>query len=157
LIGIKRKIILLLVTAGPAGYFPVAPGTCGTLIAVPFSLALNRLATFSIALALVALVGFISGAIWLSGKGAAIVEQKDPSVIVIDEIAGFLLANFLAPFGKVSLLLAFVLFRFFDIAKIYPASRIEKLPGGKGIVLDDVVAGLYCFSILQLLKWWELI
>ena len=157
MLGVKRKIIILLVTGGAVGYSPVAPGTCGTLLAVPFSLGLNRLAMFSVTLALVALVGFISGAIWSSGKGAAILGQKDPSVIVIDEIAGFLLANFLAPFGKVSLLLAFVLFRFFDIAKIYPASRIEKLPGGKGIVLDDVVAGLYCFSILQLLKWWELI
>lgn len=157
MIGIKRKTILLLVTGGGAGYLPVIPGTFGTLIAVPFSLALNRLSLFSLPLALITLVGFIVSAIWLSGKGAAILGQKDPPVIVIDEVAGFMVVNFLIPLGTMSLFLAFLLFRFFDITKIYPASRLEKLSGGRGIVLDDVMAGLYTLIILQLLNWRGLI
>ena len=76
---------------------------------------------------------------------------KDPQVIVIDEIAGFLIANFLNQSKPSSLILAFILFRFFDIVKPFPAKRSEKLPGGFGIVLDDMVAGVYALLILSLL------
>ena len=81
-------------------------------------------------------------------------RQKDPRIIVIDEMAGFLVANFLSAPRIVPLLLAFCLFRFFDIAKVFPASKLEKLPGGAGIVLDDVTAGLYTFVVLRLLLSW---
>ena len=83
--------------------------------------------------------------------------QKDPSRIVIDEIIGFMIANYLAPARALSVISAFVIFRVFDIAKVYPASRIQKLPGGTGIVLDDIVAGLYTFAIVQLLSGWRVI
>ena len=72
-------------------------------------------------------------------------------MIVIDEIVGFMVANFIAPRNVMLLGVAFLLFRFFDIAKVYPLSRLEKLPGGAGIVLDDVMAGLYVFAILRLI------
>lgn len=84
-------------------------------------------------------------------------EQKDPPVIVIDEIVGFMVANFLAPRSAMFLGVAFLLFRYFDIAKVYPLSRLEKLPGGAGIVLDDVMAGLYVFGILRLVSSWGLL
>jgi phosphatidylglycerophosphatase A len=157
LVEIRRKTILLLVTGVWTGYLPVMPGTFGTLLAIPLSLALNRLALFSLPLASITLVGFIASSIWLSGKGAAILGQKDPSVIVIDEVCGFMVANFLVPLGAMSLFLAFFLFRLFDITKIYPASKLEKLSGASGIVLDDVMAGLYTLIIMQLLNWWEFI
>lgn len=130
------------------------PGTIGTLVAIPISFALNRLATFSLGLAIVSLALAIGCAIALSNEACEILRQKDPQVIVIDEIVGFLLANFLSS-GKLSILLtSFILFRFFDTVKIFPADRLERLPGGAGVVLDDVAAGFYTFVIVQLLLRW---
>lgn len=146
---IERKIILFLVTGAGAGYCPRFPGTVGTIVAIPLSLGLNRLATVSLPLALLVLAGGIACAILLSTKAAEILGQKDPAIIIIDEIAGFLLANFVSPPGVVALGSAFVLFRIFDIGKVYPASKLQMLPGGSGIVLDDIMAGLYTFLILR--------
>lgn len=82
--------------------------------------------------------------------------QRDPGIIVIDEIVGFMIANFGAPPSVAIVTLAFVLFRFFDIMKPFPMSKLEKLPGGAGIVLDDVMAGLYTFLVLRLILAWGL-
>jgi len=130
-----RKIVLFLATGAGAGYAPRIPGTIGTPAAIPLSLGLNQMAVV-FPLAVVTLIGSICCAIWLSTQGAEILGQKDPGIIIIDEIAGFLVAYFTAPFE-------ILLFRFFDIAKVFPASTLEKLPGGAGIVLDDVMAGIY--------------
>jgi phosphatidylglycerophosphatase A len=107
--------------------------------------------------AVLALVAAIGCAVGLSTRGAAILRQKDPRIIVIDEIVGFMVAYFLAPPGLPALLSAFLLFRFFDIAKIYPIAKIERLPGGAGIVLDDVMAGLYSYFALRLLIAWGIL
>jgi phosphatidylglycerophosphatase A len=123
----------------------------GTLVAVPLSLALNRLALSYLPLAVLVVVGAIYCAIVLSTKGAAILMQKDPQVIVIDEIVGFLVANFLAPPRLTAVLWSFALFRFFDIAKVFPTNKLEQLPDGAGIVLDDIMAGLYAFVCVRLL------
>jgi len=104
---------------------------------------------------LIVLVGLTVGAIWLSNIAAELLQTKDPQIIVVDEIVGFMIANFLAPRRWTPLLLGFLLFRIFDIAKIYPAARLEKLPGGFGIVLDDVLAGFYAFVIVQTLLYWR--
>ena len=95
------------------------------------------------------LIGSICCAIGLSTQGAEILGQKDPGIIIIDEIAGFMVAYFTAPFE-------ILLFRFFDIAKVFPASTLEKLPGGAGIVLDDVMACIYTLVILRLIFSWRL-
>lgn len=123
----------------------------GTLVAVPLSLALNRIAVRNVLLAVSIVAASTVCAVWLSTKGAGILKQKDPQVIVIDEIVGFFVANFLAPPRWSVLFCAFLLFRFFDIAKVFPTNRLEQLPGGAGIVLDDVMAGLYAFLCLRLL------
>ena len=148
---IQQRLILFAATGAGTGYLPLIPGTLGTLVAIPISLALNYLATFSLGLAIASLALAIGCAIAVSSKACEILKQKDPQVIVIDEVVGFLLANFLS-LGKLSVLLtSFILFRFFDIAKIFPASRLERLPGGAGVVLDDVAAGVYTFVIVQAL------
>jgi len=149
--------MLLFATGFGVGYLPRLPGTAGTLLAVPLSLGLNALASISLPIAVLTLAAAICCAIWLSTGAALILEQKDPPVIVIDEIVGFMVANFMAPLGVIPLGVAFLLFRFFDIAKVYPLSRLEKLPGGAGIVLDDVMAGLYVFGILRLVLSWGLL
>ncbi len=127
------------------------PGTIGTLVAIPFSLALNHLALNYLPLAILIVLGAISCAVVLSTQGAVILKQKDPQIIVIDEIVGFLVANFLAPPRLTAVLWSFVLFRFFDIAKVFPTNRLEQLPGGAGIVLDDIMAGLYALICVRLL------
>jgi phosphatidylglycerophosphatase A len=147
----QERAVLFFVTGAGAGYFPRIPGTIGTLVAIPFSLALNHIAVSNVSLAVVILLGSIVCAISLSTKGAAILKQKDPQFIVVDEIIGFLVANFLAPPRFTALLWSFLLFRFFDIAKSFPTRRLEQLPGGAGIVLDDVMAGIYTLISLQLL------
>lgn len=156
-ISMREKLVLLSASGAGAGYFPFFPGTIGTLVAIPFSLALNHLANFSLALAGVTLVAAVFCAIWLASKASEILRQKDPGVIVIDEIAGFLLANFAAPNRPSVLLAGFMLFRFFDIIKVFPASRLENLPGGAGIVLDDIMAGVYTLAIVQLLVAWQIL
>jgi len=70
-------------------------------------------------------------------------------------MAGFLLANFLSPQGLGTTAVAFILFRFFDIIKIFPAGRAEKIEGGLGVILDDLIAGLYTFVVIRLLLVWS--
>lgn len=94
-------------------------------------------------------------AAWFCQKGEEIFHAKDCPKIVIDEIAGFLLANFLSPPGLIPTVLAFLLFRFFDITKVFPADRAQQIPGGIGVILDDLIAGLYTFFILRLLIFWS--
>lgn len=132
---------------------PWAPGTAGTLVAVPLSLALNRLASVSPVLSLLTLAAFVFAAVGLARAAEEIFHEKDSRRIVVDEIAGFLLANFLSPLALVPTVTAFILFRFFDIMKLYPAGRVERISGGAGVVADDLVAGLYTFLILRLLSY----
>jgi len=155
--GLSPKVILFFATGFGVGYLPRLPGTAGTLLAVPLSVGVNAIAAISLPIALLTLAAAICCAIWLSTRAALILEQRDPPVIVIDEIVGFMIANFMAPRNVMLLGVAFLLFRFFDIAKVYPLSRLEKLPGGTGIVLDDVMAGLYVFGILRLVLSWGLL
>jgi len=152
---LRRKATLALVTGAGVGYSRYIPGTLGTILAVPISLGLNRLGETAPLLALSILAIATLGAIKLSTDAAQILQQKDPQVIVTDEIVGFMIANFLTPLRWAPLLLGFLLFRIFDIAKVYPAARLEKLPGGTGIVLDDVLAGAYAFVIVQTFLYWR--
>jgi len=148
---------LFFVTGAGAGYFPWAPGTAGTLVAIPLSLGLNRIAGTSLYLALLTLAAFIAVATWLCNKGEEIFQAKDCSKIVIDEIAGFMVANFASPAGLKPAILAFLLFRFFDIIKPYPARRAERISGGIGVILDDLIAGVYAFAIVRLFLSWGIV
>jgi phosphatidylglycerophosphatase A len=152
-----QRIISFLVTGAGAGYFPRAPGTAGTVAAIPLSLALNRIADSSLPLALLTFAAFVITAAWLCQRGEEIFRQKDSSKIVVDEIAGFLLANFAAPARLWPIIFAFLLFRFFDIIKPFPAARAEKISGGLGVIADDLIAGLYTFVILRLLLTWGIV
>jgi phosphatidylglycerophosphatase A len=151
-----RNIILFLASGFGTGYLPHCPGTFGTLIALPVSLIVNRIALDEPWLGAISLAGLAVIAVWLADQAAYILGTKDPQTVTIDEIAGFALASFLTV-SLAGLVIAFVLFRFFDIAKIFPARRLEALPGGAGIVLDDMLAGLYTFLILRLLSWTALV
>jgi phosphatidylglycerophosphatase A len=146
------KIALFLATGAGVGYLPYCPGTFGTFIAIPLSLFLNQFAANHLWLAIAGLTVLTAVSIWSADKASRHLNVKDPQTVVIDEIVGFVLASFLTT-SWLGLIISFGLFRFFDITKIFPARRLEDLPGGAGIVLDDMMAGLYTFMILRLLSW----
>lgn len=129
------------------GYIPVASGTFGTLVAVPLCFLLSMVGPLWSTILVVLFVGL---AVWISGKAEKVFNAKDSSFIVIDEIAGFLVTLFLIPWGVKTVFAGFLIFRLMDIAKPFPIRRLEdQLPGGWGVVGDDVVAGLYANLVLR--------
>jgi phosphatidylglycerophosphatase A len=131
------------------GLSPVAPGTVGSIGALPIYFAVRR--GGSVAIALAALVVTAVGT-WAAHVVASRSKVKDPQIVVVDEAAGTLIALSAAPLSVVGIVTAVALFRLFDIVKPFPARRMEKLPGGWGIVLDDVVAGFQAVVIVAALR-----
>jgi phosphatidylglycerophosphatase A len=122
------------------GLFPVAPGTLASAVAVLiYKLALHELAW---PWYLLILAGLFAAGAAAAGSHAAELGRPDPGRIVVDEVCGQLLALALFPDGWIPLAVSFALFRFFDIIKPWPIRKLEKLPGGWGIMADDVGAGL---------------
>ncbi len=147
---LKRPTAFLAYGFG-SGLAPKAPGTFGTLAAIPVFYLMQSLPVISYLL-LTALF-FIIG-IWLCQKTVDWLQQDDPSAIVWDEIVGYLITMVAAPSGWLWIVLGFVLFRIFDILKPWPVSLADKkLHGGFGVMLDDVIAGLYALMILQLIAY----
>ena len=131
------------------GVMPMAPGTFGTLAAVPLYLLLQPLPLWTYLLVL--LIGFLVG-IWLCERTSRDLGVHDHSGIVWDEIIGFLVTMTLAPPGWVWILLGFMLFRLFDIFKPGPIRRVDRqVGGGFGIMLDDVLAALYALIVMSLI------
>ena len=139
-------------TAGGVGYFPVAPGTAGSLLGVGIVLAFSLLpvapAWRSVAGALAAIILMVLGAA-ASSKAETFFGRVDPGQVVIDEVVGQMIALVAWPVaGWKTYVAGFILFRFFDIVKPFPARRCERIAGGWGIMLDDVVAGAYSLLVL---------
>jgi len=132
-----------------SGAMPFAPGTFGTLMAIPFYLALRPLPVIFY-LGIVLIVIALSS--WLSGIISRQINVHDHPGMCIDEIVGFLVTMINAPHGWPWIVLGFLLFRFFDIWKPWPISIIdEKIHGGFGMILDDVVAGIFSCVIIQII------
>ena len=132
-----------------SGLAPFAPGTFGTLVAIPLFLLLSKLPAAGYFLVMLALLFF---GIWLCGRSAEKLGVHDHGGIVWDEIVGLLITLFMIPAGWVWIVLGFVLFRFFDIVKPWPIRWLDKqVDGGLGIMLDDVLAGIFGWIILQLI------
>ena len=147
--GLLDKIALISSIWFGAGLLPGMPGTFGTVAAIPLYIAGSLLGPqyqFSILLVIAI------GAIWSSHRSQTILGSGDSPVIVVDEVAGFLLTTAFIPFTWSALAGGFFLFRFFDILKPPPIKTIEKkLRGGIGIVIDDLLAGVYAHIVLRLL------
>ena len=147
----KDRAALFLATAGPIGHAPFAPGTFGSLLGLAAGYGLSLLPN---GVALILTVCLLLLSVWAAGTAEKILRQKDPGSIVIDEVAGMAVTMLGLSVSFKTALIAFVLFRIFDIAKPFPIRRIEHiLPGGFGVVMDDVVAGLMGNIILRLLYW----
>jgi len=144
---LKNPVNLFALGFG-AGLSKYAPGTMGTLVAVPLYLLLAPLSlVYYIAIA----VAVTLAGIWLCDRSAATLGVHDHPGIVWDEIAGYLLTMIAAPAGWQWIVLGFVLFRLFDIWKPWPIKVIDRqVEGGFGIMLDDVVAALFAWAALQL-------
>ena len=127
------------------GKLPFAPGSWGSLGAVLLWLLLPL--SFSVHLAVIVSL-FVLG-IYSSNKMAKYMEDNDPSEVVIDEVVGMGISLFMLPHSFELYLLAFILFRIFDIFKPLFIYRIQNLPGGWGIMLDDVLAGIFTFAIVN--------
>lgn len=139
-----------------AGYSPIAPGTAGAFLAMLLvwpvcSGSLSIGVSFTAILVILSVVGFIVGVLCTN-----ILETewgKDPQRIVIDEAVGVWIAFLFIPYSLTYFILAFILFRVFDIWKPLGIRKIEKLKGGMGVMGDDVLAGIYANIVLQLIVY----
>ena len=144
------KFYLVLATGFGSGYSPFASGTAGSAVAILLYLLIHPLLSGSQwVLGLVFLLGVLALSIRCSDVAEKYFGKKDDGRIVIDEFLGQWVALYLIPFSWWAPVAAFFLFRFFDIVKPFPAGRSQRLPGGLGIVLDDVFAGIYSNLALQ--------
>ena len=145
-------LALAIATCG-VGYIPLAPGTFGSLVGVALFWVLPGVAIP------IAILVFTFAGIWAATRTEALAGRKDPGKIVVDEVAGQLIALFPLVFVKWSIttvMLSFILFRFFDIVKPYPANKFQEMEGGVGVMCDDLVAGVYA-AIIVMIVWGALV
>jgi len=143
------RVILLFATGLGVGCSPVVPGTMGTLLAIPIFLLVSSIPSPVYEWTIIA---FFFLACWVSDKAQSHWGKKDDQRIVIDEIMGFFATMMWLPKTALFITLGFVLFRIFDILKPPPVRRLEQMRGGYGVVLDDVMAGIYANIVLQLIR-----
>ncbi len=150
-----NPLTAFLATGAWSGYSPVAPGTAGSLVCAVLAWLVLPEITFRsgalmVATGLLSLGGFVAVAVW-AADAADRAYGRDASRIVIDEFAGFIISIAFLPKTLLVYVAAFLLFRVLDVLKPFPARRAESLPGGVGVVMDDVVAGLYTNILLQVM------
>jgi phosphatidylglycerophosphatase A len=165
-------VALALATCG-VGLIPVAPGTWGSAVGVVLYLGLGRAAekafdyvvtrgldlspqSFPVVLTTVLLVAILCVSLagtWAATRAEKLLGKKDPGAVVVDEVAGQLIAFLFVPWlaGRWTVVAGFIAFRVFDIWKPYPIRRLEGLGGGLGIMADDMLAGFYAAAVLSLL------
>jgi len=150
-----ERAAYVIATGFGAGFVPVAPGTVGALEGIGLYLAVRALGlgelVFFVGLVILNIGLFLLG-VWASSKTCGVIGVADPHQIVVDEISGQLIS--LTPLALLpsssfaELIVGFVLFRLFDIFKPYPIRKLERLPGGLGVMADDALAGIYAAVLL---------
>jgi phosphatidylglycerophosphatase A len=150
------KIKEFLFTAFYSGYSPVAPGTMGTLVAMIIYVIENlvfsnidpmKLNIFNFIFLLI----IIYPSIKLADSAEKFYKTKDPQQVVIDEVLGYWTGVLFIPFSFSYAIIAFILFRLFDITKPFPVHSLESLPGGLGIIMDDIGAGIYTLACMHII------
>ncbi len=139
----------IFITFGFLGYSKYFPGTLASIAALPLGVALIALEARYYLLIIIVTLSIIS--FFLIKEYLSENSQEDPKEVVIDEVLGQLLAMLFCPLSLEAILLSFLIFRFFDILKIYPVNKIEKIGGAIGVIGDDVVSGIFTSIIIYLL------
>ena len=147
----RDKAVVYIATGFYTGNIPLAPGTFGTL---PGLFLCFFLSGTSLPVSIVLILMVIGFSVWIAGEAEKILGEKDPGCIVIDEIAGMAVTLVGIPFTLQTAVAGFLLFRFFDITKPPPIRTVDReMHGGAGIVLDDVIAGIFANMVLRAGMW----
>ena len=152
------KIREFLFTAFYAGYSPLAPGTMGTLVAMAVyvieNLIFNNIDPVKLNLFnFIFLLIIIYPSIKLADSAEKFYNTKDPQQVVIDEVLGYWTGVLFIPFSFSYAVMAFIFFRLFDITKPFPIHSFESLPGGLGIIMDDIIAGIYTLACMHIIVY----
>ena len=149
--GWRQRAALAIATMGPCGHAPVAPGTAGSAAGLLLFWAVRS--SGSLVVEGLVLLAVTAIGVMVASRAESAYGRRDPGLIVIDETAGMLLTLAAVPVGLGGAVVGFLAFRLFDVVKPFPARRAERLPGGWGVMADDLVAGLYAQALLRLLLW----
>ena len=136
-----RRLGVFIATCAHVGYAPIAPGTWGSAVGLFVYYLVRREASTAVELAVIAVITVIG--LWAATEAEHHFGGIDPGPVVIDEVVGMLITLALHPVNVFGAVLGFLIFRVLDIVKPWPARRLELLPGGLGVVLDDAMAGVY--------------
>ncbi len=148
---LRDEAVVFLATGFYIGNIPFAPGTFGSILGLPLCFVLAGL---KLPLAIIFTVLFIIVAVWIANGAEKVLKKNDPGCIVIDEIAGMAVTLVGLPFNLTTALIGFIIFRILDILKPFPIRSLDKrVSGGVGIVLDDVVAGIFANLLLRILVY----
>jgi phosphatidylglycerophosphatase A len=151
-----RRLGVFIATCAYVGYAPVAPGTFGSAVGLVVYYLLRRQASTAVELGAIALILVVG--LWSATEAEHHFGGIDPGPVVIDEVIGMLITLALHPVNVVGAIIGFFIFRVLDVVKPWPARRLELLPGGFGVVLDDVMAGVYgnllMWGLIRLLPSW---
>jgi phosphatidylglycerophosphatase A len=146
-----KHLAVLVASFGYVGFFPIAPGTAGSLAALALFAFIRWIGVASFELS--AIVAVFAIGVWAAQGTERALGRKDPGIVVIDEVLGMLITLALLPVSLTGIALGFLLFRALDVIKPYPAAQLEHLHGGLGIMADDAVAGLYAHVALRACVW----
>ena len=148
----KQKSVMFVATGGFIGNITFAPGTLGSIVGLPLCFFLSKI-DLTVALGLTLI--FVVFSIRIAQQAEKILKTEDPGCIVIDEIAGLMVALLGLPFNRLNAVAGFIIFRLIDILKPYPIRSIEKkLTGGTGVVMDDIAAGIYSNILLRVMYFY---
>jgi phosphatidylglycerophosphatase A len=145
-------LAVFIATFGYVGYFPIAPGTAGSLAALPLYALVRWSGSLAIELATIVVV-FAVG-VWASTSTERALNRKDPGPVVIDEVLGMLITLAAVPLSWWGVFAGFLVFRVLDVIKPFPAGRFEHLPSGLGIMADDAMAGIYGLLLMHTAVWY---
>jgi phosphatidylglycerophosphatase A len=144
-------LAVFLASFGYVGYFPIAPGTAGSLAGLAVFAFIRWIGVPAIELG--AIVTVFAIGVWAAHRTEITLGRKDPGIVVIDEVLGMLMTLAILPVSIWGVALGFLLFRALDVIKPFPAAQLEHIHGGMGIMADDAVAGIYSHLLLRVCMW----
>jgi phosphatidylglycerophosphatase A len=146
---LREDAVMFLATGFYIGNIPFAPGTFGSLIGLPLCF---TLAGMSLAPAVLFTLLFIFFAVYIADAAEKLLKRSDPGCIVIDEMAGMMVTLIGLPFNPITVMIGFIIFRILDILKPFPIRNLDRrIPGGLGVVADDVAAGIIANLLLRII------